>query len=260
MVARYGRLAGRPTPIRASVRNNGAEPAVLTCTLTDDSGGRAVRALTVPAHGQSEIGLSAPPAAAGTHWARLRLEGSATPLLGDGCIAYHCGERRAILLVGARRPLGLLPLALAPGSDGSLSGLEPHWTDLGALAASLQQGCAFAVLTWQDLQLLDALGMHALQAWIEAGGRLLAVPDAQLAPALCALPMWLDCAGEPIRSQGADESGLVALDPRAELLHDLVDADGAVRFPRCGCTRPWPCMERRPGAQCWGWMMAGRCS
>ncbi len=207
-------------------------PRPCWCAAEDDGGRRASAQATVPAHAEAEVPLVLPPAPAGDHWARVWIDGAAVPALAEGFLAYTCALARQVAFYGERADFALLPLAISPDGDGSLSGLVARVHDPAELASGPPAQAALVVMTWQGAQALEPSATAALLAWVRHGGRLLLVPAAAIAPDQAQPPSWAEASAQAIApaAAGAGEA-MIALDARADCFRDLVDAQGSVRFP-----------------------------
>jgi uncharacterized membrane protein len=235
-------LAGRPVPLRVGVDNPGSQDVAVTVSALDDAGHQQTCPLSVPAHAHRELPLVLPPSAPGRHWARVWLDGDRFAGDDEAFAAWTTAGRRSVLLVGEGRDFGVLPLALAPVPDGSLSGLVPQPCAPSALAAALvpappaatTPGAAAAplrpalvALTWTAAAGLDAATASALQDYLGHGGRVLLVPRAGDPTGGGALPAWCGAHAEtPARNPAG--IGMTVLDPGDALFRDLVGPDGSV--------------------------------
>ena len=117
------------------------------------------------------------PKTSGRHWIRVWIEGDGFE--GDNRIfvPYICEQKGDIYFVGDRAAgsFGLLPLALSPSGDGSLTSLVPSFLPLDTIKTRLQQKTPMlVVLTWADASSLGrgderiAGSVHA--AWRKPSG------------------------------------------------------------------------------------------
>jgi hypothetical protein len=223
-------LSGRPVPLRISLENPGAIDAAVTLSAVDDAGHQQSQAVTVPAHAHRDLPIVLPPSTPGRHWARVWLDGDRFAGDDEAFVAWTTAGRRAVLMVGGARDFGVLPLALAPVPDGSLSGLVPRPCPADALAAALavaDNRPALVVLTWPAAAGLDGGANAALAAYLAHGGRALLVPPAHDPSGGAALPAWCGADAEKTEEKAAG-NGLAVLDPGDALFRDLVGPDGNV--------------------------------
>lgn len=205
-------LVGRPARSAVVLVNHGTTEAAIDLRISEADGQERLLHATVPANGETAVGVAITPTAPGACTATVRVEGDAFPGGNGGGIAIWAHPKLSALLVG---DTGLLATALSPERNGSRSGLVPTplaWKDL---ARALAAKPAVLVATWSDL---PAEAAEPVRAWVAAGGRLLVLPSPQGDgvggwPWLCIAPGALqsDAVGIP----------LVQLAPSAQVWNDL---------------------------------------
>jgi hypothetical protein len=122
------------------------------------------------------------------HWAKAQIESDAFDRDNRAYVKMTCARRERVLLVGDKRDFGLVPAALAPAGDGTLSGLDVV-TARGTkeLAASADAPACMAVMTWEAAASAD----DRLRAYVETGATVLIVPAAGRPPSERAPPAWI---------------------------------------------------------------------
>lgn len=207
-------LVGRPVRSGVVLVNHGSAAAAVDLRITEADGQERLLQATVPAAGETTVGVILTPAAPGACTALLTLTGDAFAGDNRGALALVATPRLAALLIGET---GLLATALSPEGDGSHSGLVPMTATWAALPALLARKPAALVVTWGGL---DPAQSDAVQAWVQAGGRLLVVPAPAGEVARPAAWPWLQVALAEVRNDPAGQP-VVRLDDSAQAWAEL---------------------------------------
>lgn len=186
----------------------------------------------VAAGSQKIVKLPLMPKTSGRHWIRVWIEGDGFE--GDNRIfvPYICEQKGDIYFVGdpAERSFGLLPLALSPGGDGSLTSLVPSFLPLDTIKTRLQQKMPMlVVLTWADASSLDEDTSALLDEYTQRGGNLLVLPAVDARESTGQAPAWLGAKLEPLKSEPVSVPLRVA-NESSPFWSDIRGLDGRVRI------------------------------
>jgi hypothetical protein len=223
-------VVGRRIPIAVRLSNATTINADVRINYEDDQGNKKVDRLTVPAREERVQTLFMSSETAGIHWERLWVENDGFKPDNRAAVALGCVDREAVLFAGAANEFGVLPVAMSPTADGTLSGLLPVFVPLGGLEKSLtDRKPVLVVTTWQSLGQgkADESWKTALDRHVRQGGNLLILPSASDAPSVGPIPDWV---GGTVGEEQQVKAGLPALvfQKNVRLFDDLRDAKGDV--------------------------------
>ena len=188
--------AGRITPVRFVLQNQGPATAHVRINSADDSGRNFSRDVEIAAGNSVPQTLTFSFPNPGFHWAQAWLEGDAAPSASRAELGFFCTDVRKVIFVGIKQDFGAMPYAIAPGGNADLSGIEADFTDINQLDAALAAKPLAVALTW-DAVTTDS----ALQDYARQGGTLFLLPAPE--PAVLLRPgdeAWrdlLDASGQP---------------------------------------------------------------
>jgi Aerotolerance regulator N-terminal/von Willebrand factor type A domain len=225
--------AGRITPVRMILQNNGPAAAHVRVNSTDDSGKNLSRDVEVAPNASVPTTLTFSFANPGFHWAQVWVEGDAAPTANRAEIGFWCTDVRKALFVGGRNDFAALPYAVSPGGNSDLSGIDAVFIGPDQLTASLAAQPLAVVLTWENGP-QDGAMSQALQDYVRQGGTLFLVPapDAGVSISRPAAA-WLD-ANPGALFTAAEAEPVVLLREGDALWQNLRDADGR---PKLGLLR-----------------------
>ena len=228
---RERQIAGRRVPVGVRLQNTGQREAEVRLQSEDDQGKRRTDTVRIPAREQKSVVVVQQPDTAGMHWMRLWIEGDGFEADNRATVAFDCAAREGVLFLGEGPEFGLLPLAVAPSGDGTLSGLWPIFAKPDALEATWKDRApALLVATCQSLAGPAAAALRAqVDRYVTQGGHLLVVPSAtDPAPGPWTFEGW----HASLSAAQTDAQGLPLLIFRKDhrLFEDLRDAKGDVVF------------------------------
>jgi len=213
-------VAGRRIPCTVRLRNTDkARDAHVKLQTLDSNGMRSSHDVTVPAAGTRTLVLDVDTVRGGSGWLKTWIAHDGLETDNEAYITYAAAGRRAVVFAGPADAFGLLPAAVAPAGDGTLSGLVPRFRAAGAEAAPADD-VVMVVTAWSGLERDEA----ALERFARRGGALLVVPGSK---EVKRVPDWIGA--RPAAPVMAD-TGLPVLpmDRTASLWHDLRDDAGDV--------------------------------
>jgi hypothetical protein len=219
--------AGRITPLRIELRNEGGGEANARLNSSDDSGRNQTRDLDLATRASANATLAFSFATAGFHWAELWIEGDAAPAAIRSELGFWCTDVRKVLFVGTHDDFGALPYAVSPGGNADLTGLESVFIDPGQVATSLADKPLAVVTSWDRVD-------PALEDYVRNGGTLLLVPRAT-AGSGTPPPAWINAALGAAHT-ATDPEPVLLLKEDDAAWHDLRDSSGRPQF---GTLRVW---------------------
>ena len=221
--------AGRISPVRFILQNQGPATAHVRINSADDSGRNFSRDVEIAAGNSVPETLTFSFPNPGFHWAQAWLEGDAAPSASRAELGFFCTDVRKAIFAGTKQEFGAMPYAIAPGGNADLSGIEADFTDINQLDAALAAKPLAVALTW------DALSADgALQDYVRQGGTLFLLPASQDGAAVAKTPPdWLEASPGVLNKPSAPEPA-VLLRPGDEAWGDLLDASGQ---PQLGALR-----------------------
>jgi hypothetical protein len=233
--------AGRVTPVRFVLQNDGIAAAHVRVNSSDDSGKNLSRDVEVGPGASLPVTLTFSFPNPGFHWAQVWLEGDAAPAGNRAELGFFCTDVRKAIFAGAKGDFGAMPYAIAPGGNADLSGIEADFVSADQLEASLAAKPLAVALTWDSISGEDA----ALQDYVRQGGTLflLPSPDAVAAVAKPA-PDWLG-ATPGVLNKAVEPEPVVLLRPGDPFWRDLLDPSGQ---PKLGALRVFQYLPVKTGA------------
>jgi hypothetical protein len=228
-------LAGRAVPLRLTIANAGPRDVGARLHWADDADNRGTIELALPARSEKILTLLLPATTTGRHWVQTWLDGDGFDADNRAAATFVCAERSPVLFVGAPTDFGLLPLAISPTADGSLSGLVPAF---GTVADLAEKKPLLVVAPWDRAE--------ALRDHLERGGNLLLSPGASPV-----LPAWVPVSAEPLQTS---PQGAPVLIHRfdAAIWTDLRDDKGEVSWRGVRALRFHPLRPRDESASVFG--------
>jgi hypothetical protein len=209
--------AGRITPLRIDLRNDGGTEANARLNSSDDSGHNQTRDVRLGPRGSASSTLAFSFATPGFHWAELWIEGDTATAATKSELGFWCTDVRKVLFVGTRDDYGALPFAVSPGGNADLTGLDSTYVDPGELAASLAAKPLAVVTSWDRID-------PALESYVRDGGTLFLVPRAQAGGAT-EPPSWIGASPGPAHT-ATDPEPMLLLQDGDTVWHDLRDSSG----------------------------------
>ena len=221
--------AGRVTPVRFVLQNQGPTAAHVRVNSADDSGRNFSRDVEVGAGGSVPETLTFSFPNPGFHWAQAWLEGDAAPSASRAELGFFCTDVRKMIFAGNKSDFGAMPYAIAPGGNADLSGIETDFVDASQLDTALATKPLAVALTW------DAIPTDgALQDYVRQGGTLFLFPAANSVASIAKSPPdWL-AASPGVLNKPTGPEPAVLLRPGDEIWQDLLDSAGQ---PQLGTLR-----------------------
>jgi hypothetical protein len=218
--------AGRITPLRFVLQNNGPAAAHVRINSSDDSGKNFSRDVEINAGGLVPEVLTFSFPNPGFHWAQVWLEGDAAPSASRAGLGFICTDVRKALFAGTNTDFGALPYAISPGGNSDLSGIEPEFVDANQLDALLAAKPIAVALTWDQFP-----DVPALQDYVRQGGTLFLLPAPNGGATIAKPPpAWLGASPGVLNKPSGPEP-VVLLRPGDDLWRDLLDSSGQPSFP-----------------------------
>ena len=221
-------LAGRRFPLRVDLFNDGPGEASVRLNWADDSGNKNLQEVSLPRNTDKTMNMLVEPQPPGLRWLDVWIEGDGFAADNRAGLAFFCGDRKPVWLVGKPDDFGLLPVALSPSSNGKLSGLVPTNMAPTLLAAALEtQAPALVAATWETWHQLSGGVDRALHSFVEKGGNLLLTPAVTSSGPSARASDWLGAEAGPVVAQPAGAL-LLAFPKAAGVFGDLRDEKGNV--------------------------------
>jgi hypothetical protein len=225
--------AGRVTPVRVALQNDGPVAARVRLDGTDDSGKNFSRDVEVAPNASTPAVLTFSFANPGFHWAQVWVEGDAAPTANRAELGFWITDVRKTLFVGGKEDFAAMPYAVSPGGNSDLSGIDAVFMGADQLTASLAAKPLAVVLTWENWP-RDGATSQALQDYVRQGGTLFLVPapDSNLNPGVSIAPpvaAWLE-ANLGALQVARDAEPVMLLQEGDAVWRDLRDADGRPKF------------------------------
>jgi hypothetical protein len=209
--------AGRITPLRIDLRNDGGVEANARLNSSDDSGRNQTRDVHMGPHGSAASTLAFSFPTPGFHWAELWIEGDTATAATKSELGFWCTDVRKVLFVGTREDYGALPYAVSPGGNADLTGLDSTFVDPDEVAAGLAAKPLAVVTSWDRVD-------PALESYVRDGGTLFLVPRAQAGVSSDA-PSWIGAAPGLVHT-AKDPEPMLLLQNGDSVWHDLRDDSG----------------------------------
>jgi Aerotolerance regulator N-terminal/von Willebrand factor type A domain len=238
--------AGRVTPVRVKLQNNGPVAAHVRLNSTDDSGKNFSQNFDVAAKAVVPATLTFSFPSAGFHWAQIWVEGDLALMASRASLGFFCTDVRKALFVGSKEDFGALPYAISPGGNSDLSGIDAVFSQPDQLVSHLADKPLAVILSWDNFP-QDGATSDALQDYVRQGGTLILVPAPNAGVTVSrAAPAWLDANAGALQTTKEPEP-LVLLRETDPLWQDLRGADG---LPKLGLLRAF---QYRPVKTGDGW-------
>lgn len=226
-------LPNQPYTLEILLRNDGDKDFQIRLNRTgSESSVAEVINVEVAAGSQKLVNLPLQPKAPGRHWIRVWIEGDGFDGDNRVFVPYICENKGDIYFVGdqAAGTFGLLPLALSPDGDGSLTSLVPNFLPLDTIETRMQQKTPMlVVLTWADALNLDEGTSALLDQYTQRGGNLLVLPALDSGESTGQAPAWLGAKPEPLKSVSVSVPLRVA-NESSPFWSDIRGLDGRVRI------------------------------
>ncbi len=221
-------IAGRSFSAGIRLENADSADADARLNVFDSRGGSQVKSARMAAASERDIPVRLLPDKTGVHWVMARIEGDALDLDNSAASAFICDAVQTAVFAGGQNDYGLLPLALAPSSDGILSGITPVFVGPDELPDRLAADRpALAVMTWDALSSSSSLELDGLEKFVRSGGVLLAVPAVAGQGDPGVPPAWIGAAPDPAEANPAGEDVIVFQKGDA-VFDDLRSSDGDI--------------------------------
>ena len=239
--------AGRVTPVRIVLQNNGPAAAHVRLNSADDSGKNFEKDVDVGPNAATPVVLTFSFANPGFHWAQVWVEGDAAPTGSRAHLGFWVTDVQKVLFAGNKDDFALMPFAIAPGGNADLSGIQTDFATVDQLPARLATKPLAVALTWESWP-QDGAAAQALQDYVRAGGTLFLVPAPESGVAVSRpIAPWRDATIGALQTAAAAEPVLLLQDGDA-VWRDLLDSDGR---PRLGLLRAFQYRLVKMGTQPW---------
>jgi hypothetical protein len=221
--------AGRVTPVRVVLQNNGPVAAHVRLNSTDDSGKNISHDLEVPPSAPTSSVLTFAFANPGFHWAQVWVEGDASSTASHADLGVWITAAQKVFFVGDKDDFAAMPYAVSPGGNSDLSGLDATFVGEPQLISTLATKPLAVVLTWQNWP-QDAATSQAMQDYVRQGGTLVLVPapdtGAVISPPVAP---WIEASLGTIHT-AKDSEPVILLQDGDALWRDLRDTDGRAQL------------------------------
>ncbi|MCX7590884.1 MAG: BatA domain-containing protein, partial [Kiritimatiellae bacterium] len=217
-------IVGRACSSLVEVMNQGDVDIRTRLCMVDHKGTSLTKEISVP-HAQTiSVPVVLRPSQPQLEWIHVWIEDDGFENDNHTYVAFTPLARQTVLFVGRPEAFEVLPLALAPESDGSLSGCLPVFCSSDRTPDLLRQKDVPAALvtTWEEMPGWPSSDpdWNTLRDFVSRGGVLLIVPPVPVATGSTRLPAWLG--SEPQAARVAAEGlALVILDPANPLWDDI---------------------------------------
>lgn len=232
-------LADRHYRASVTVNNLSDQEARVRLLVSDSGGGARSLPAEIPPRKSRVLGIPLETHAPGCGWVTVDLEGDGFEPDNHAAAAYTCAPRKTVLFCGPETGFGVVPLAVSPSGDGTLSGLVPVFKPVAVpLSSSLREAPVLLVIKG-GARLTDPADALAVKHYLEQGGNVLVLPDPQEAAGALPFPAWI-----PVTSgkRVADEKGLRlrVLSPAETVWDDLRNEAGEVMLAPARVFRATP--------------------
>ena len=222
-----------PVQINVVVRNHDEAPITIRVNHEAYHQGLATTPVTLAGRATETVSIVTTPDEPGLHWINLWIEGDGFAADNHAGIGFVCSSNRNVLFAGDRRSFALLPKAISPTGDGTLTALQPVYSEGDDLFSKIQtNNPALVVLTWDELSLYAA-GERSdqLKQYVTNGGHLLVLPASGSSAATAAGPEWLGASQQEF--QQTDRGAVInILDRKSRLWGVLRDEEGKTTLRR----------------------------
>jgi hypothetical protein len=240
--------AGRVTPIRVMLKNEGPAAAHVRLNGTDDSGKNFSKDVEVAPNATTASTVTFSFANSGFHWGQVWLEGDAAPTANRAEIGFWIIDVQKVLFLGEEGDYGAMPYAVSPGGNSDLSGIDATFVGANELAASLATKPIAVVNTWENWP-QDGAASNALQDYVRQGGTLFVLPSSNADTSVISpASAWLDANSSPLVTAKEPEP-VSLLQDGDPVWRDLRDTDGR---PKLGTLRAF---QYRPVKIGTGWQI-----
>ncbi|OGV62941.1 MAG: hypothetical protein A2498_05685 [Lentisphaerae bacterium RIFOXYC12_FULL_60_16] len=200
----------------------------------------------VPPNSTRTIGVPFETPAAGNSWLAAHIENDAFEPDNHAAVAFRVQPRRTVLFCGEADRFGVVPLAVSPSGDGTLSGLVPSFRRKDAsLSQAFADPPAMVVLPWSVWPGLPDADRAILGSYLEQGGHVLLLPDAGSVSPPARMPPWLSVRYGPFITDAAGRAVMV-LNQQAAVWDDLRDDTGEVMLHQIKLFKTFPLQAGSP--------------
>ncbi len=233
-------ITGRGFSVGVQLENADSDDAEARMNVFDSFGGSRVKSARMVAESEKEVSVRLLPDKTGIHWVTAYIEGDALDIDNRSSSAFVCGADQTAVFAGGRNDYGLLPLALAPSSNGILSGIAPVFVAPDELSARLAtEPPALVTLTWDALCGASSSDQDGLERFVKGGGVLLAVPAAAGGGDAGIPPEWIGAAPGSVAAMSAGED-VIVFHKGSPVFDDLRSADGDIALGQVKAFRLQP--------------------
>jgi len=202
---RHSLVADRHYLLNVTLHNASKKENRVRLNTTDSSGVKNTLSSDIPPRGSRTLAIPIETHRAGPNWLTVDLENDAFEPDNHSSVAFDCQPRKKVLFCGSESSFGMIPLAVSPSGDGTLSGLIPVFKKSEiSLHEALKEPPALVVLR-PSIAGATSSDQLALTAYLEQGGNLLVLPDTGSSAAPDRLPPWLRTRSAP---SIADDKGI----------------------------------------------------
>jgi len=220
-------VADRHYAVNVTLQNLSKKEARVRLNSLDSSGVKHSLPAEIPPQTSRTITLPIETHQAGANWLTVDLENDAFEPDNHSSVAFICQPRKKVLFCGPESTFGMIPLAVSPSGDGSLSGLIPVFKQKErSLTDLLKEPPAMVVLRPATACATPA-DQAALSGYLEKGGNILVLPDLKTTTARENVPPWLRLRfGQPISNEKGQP--VMVLNKTQSIWDDLKNDTGEV--------------------------------
>jgi len=220
-------VAGRHYRAMVTLNNLSKQEAHVRVNSTDSGGQKQSQAEDIPPQNSRILSVPFETHASGSGWLTVDLENDAFEPDNHSCVTFVCAPGKKVLFCGPESDFGVVPLAVSPSGDGTLSGLVPVFKPVTTPLATVPgEAPVMVVLKGMTLftQKTEAL---RLKTYLEQGGNVLILPGVAGVSEPQTVPSWVRIR---FGKRVADEKGLplMVLNKAEAVWDDLRNESGDV--------------------------------
>ena len=214
-------LPGHPATVNINLENNSGYDGYFSLNVSNGAGAVESRDVEMQRGSSRMVTMKLPPGEKGFQSWAVQLAGDSFSADGYGMAVVSCGEPANVVFGGPRTDFGLLPLAVSPLDDASLTGIGTTFRAVGRVVDYVSEAKPkMLVLTWKSVTAIEESNPGWLESYVSGGGNLAVLPGVGQRGGDIELPAFM---GVVVQQRFAEEKGrqLEVLDRKSDFWYKV---------------------------------------